>query len=212
MQRLSNPRMPGQRQTNALSLLEVLVTLTVLAALTALTGGALATLASWRGLSAIQQLAADLDEARAQALAEQQEVWLAFACVGGDAFRAYVRCMPIRGSDGETRLHAVGDWRRLPTGQVFSLSAPASPEAGRNLLIDPSALVAVQLAGAEAQLPCLGFGALGQLLHPPRGQALLALAEGVVNHGQPLQRQGPGPEPCRWLVLHRHTGHALLLP
>lgn len=212
MQRLSNSPTCGLPQPTALSLLEVLVTLTLLATLTALTGGALTTLASWRGLSAIQQLAADLDEARAQALAGQQEVWLTFASVGPDAFRAYVRCTPMPGPDGTVLLHPSGDWRRLPPGQVFSLASPASLEAGRNLLTDAAALRPVQLAGAQVQLPCLGFGALGQLLHPVLGRPLLALVEGDIHHGLPRQRHGPGPESCRWLVLHRHTGNALLLP
>lgn len=212
MQRLSNSPTSGLPQPTALSLLEVLVTLTLLATLTALTAGALTTLASWRGLSAIQQLAADLDEARVQALAGQQEVWLTFATVGPDAFRAYVRCAHITGVDGERRLQPVGDWRRLPPGQVFSLAVPASQEAGRNLLTDAAALQPVRLAGGEVAQPCLGFGALGQLQHPALGRPLLALVEGDLHHGLPRQRYGPGPEPCRWLVLHRHTGNALLLP
>lgn len=212
MQRLLNSPTSGLPQPTALSLLEVLVTLTLLATLTALTGGALTTLASWRGLSAIQQLAADLDEARAQALSGPEEVWLAFTTVGPDAFRAYQRCASRRGPDGAKCLHPVGDWHRLPPGQVFSLAAPASPEAGRNLLTDAAALQLVQLAGSQAQLPCLGFGGLGQILHPPQGRPLLALTEGEIDRGQPRQRQGPGPEACRWLVLHRHTGNALLLP
>lgn len=212
MQRLSNSSTSGLPQPNALSLLEVLVTLTLLATLTALTGGALATLASWRGLSAIQQLAADLDEARAQALAEQDEVCLIFATVGPDAFRAYVRCARILDANGESRLQPVGNWRRLPAGQVFSLAAPASPEAGRNLLTDAAALQPMQLAGAQVPQPCLGFGSLGQLLHPTLGRPLLALTEGDIQHGLPRPQHGPGPETCRWLILHRHTGNALLLP
>lgn len=212
MQRLSNSPTSGLPQPTALSLLEVLVTLTLLATLTALTGGALTTLASWRGLSAMQQLAADLDETRAQALTGQQEVWLAFANIGSDAFRAYVRCAPIQGPDGTEHLQPVGNWRRLPPGQVFSLAAPASPDAGRNLLTHDAALKSVQLAGTQAQLPCLGFGALGQILHPSLGRPLLALSEGDIQHGLPRQQHGPGPETCRWLVLNRHTGTPLLLP
>lgn len=212
MQRLSISPASGLPQPTALSLLEVLVTLTLLATLTALTGGALTTLASWRGLSAVQQLAADLDEARALALTEQQEIWLAFAPVGAEAYRAYVRCAARRGPEGERVLHPVGDWRRLPPGLVFSLAAPASPEAGRNLLTDTAALQSVLLAGSERQLPCLGFGGLGQILHPPLGRPLLAMTEGEVEHGLPRQRHGSGPDSCRWLVLHRHTGNALLLP
>lgn len=198
----------------ALSLLEVLLTLTLLTLLMALTGGALATLTSWRGLSAIQQLAADLDEARAQALTEPQEVWVAFAGsnLPGEAFRAYARCRPVTGSQGERWLQPDGDWQRLPAGQVFSLSQPATQEAGRNLLAETASLQPVRLAGGLVELPCLGFGSLGQLIHPPFGQPLLALAEGEIHHGQPRQKWGPGAEPCRWLVLHRHTGNALLLP
>ena len=212
MQRLSNSPTTGLPRPTALSLLEVLVTLTLLATLTALTGGALTTLASWRGLSAIQQLAADLDEARAQALGGHQEVWLAFATVGSDAFRAYVRCASRRDPDGEWRLHPVGDWHRLPPGLVFALAEPASPEAGQNLLTDPHALKSVCLHNSQVPLPCLGFGSLGQIRQPPRGRPLLALAEGQVDHGQPHPSHGPGSEACRWLVLHRHTGNALLLP
>ncbi len=212
MQRLSNSSTSGLPEPTALSLLEVLVTLTLLATLTALTGGALTTLASWRGLSAIQQLAADLDEARAQALAGQEEVWLTFDTVGADAFRAYARCARIPDVNGESRLQPVGNWSRLPPGQVFSLAAPASPEAGRNLLTDATALQPVQLAGTQVPLPCLGFGKLGQLLHPTPGRPLLALTEGDILHGLPRPQHGPGPEACRWLLLHRHTGNALLLP
>lgn len=214
MQPRSKSPTAGLPPPSALSLLEVLVTLTLLATLTALTGGALSTLASWRGLSAIQQLAADLDEARALALAEQQAVWVAFAAgeSSGAAYRAYVRCRAMRGPEGEPLLQPVGHWRHLPSGQVFSLTAPASPEAGCNLLGDPTAVQVVQLAGSRVHLPCLGFGVLGQILHPPLGRPLLALAEGEVVHGLPRQRHGPGPDACRWLALHRHTGNALLLP
>jgi type II secretory pathway pseudopilin PulG len=196
----------------ALSLLEVLVTLALFSLLTVLAGAAWSTLASWRGLSALQQLAADLDEARIHALAEQQEVWLAFA---GDpslnnAFRAYVRCQMHRDPDGSQRLHPVGNWRQLPTGQIFSLTSPATPSTSPNLLTDEAARQPVLLAGVEQYLPCLGFGPLGQVLHPPLGQPRLALAEGEVHLGMPRLRHGP--EACRWLVLHRHTGHLLLLP
>lgn len=214
MQPRSKSPTAGLPPPSALSLLEVLVTLTLLATLTALTGGALNTLASWRGLSAIQQLAADLDEARALALAGQQPVWVAFAAgeSPGEAYRAYVRCSVIRGPGGERLLQPAGNWRHLPTGQVFSLSTPATPEAGRNLLDDPAAVQVVQLAGSRVHLPCLGFGVLGEILHPPQGRPLLALAEGEIAHGLPRQRHGPGPDACRWLALHRHTGNALLLP
>ncbi len=214
MQSSTKSPMATLPEPRGLSLLEVLVTLTVLAVLTALTGGALTTLASWRGLGAIQELAAVLDEARAQAMATQQEVWVAFATTAAvpGAFRSYVQCEMTQTPDGEKRLRPIGDWRRLPQGQVFSLSPPATPEAGRNLLREDGALRPVWLAGVPVEMPCLGFGVLGQIVHPSLNRPLLALAEGDIHHGLPLQRQGPGPEPCRWLALHRHTGNALLLP
>lgn len=199
---------------DGLSLLESLVTLTLIAMLTALTGGTLSTLASWRGLSAIQVLASDLEEARALAIAEQETVWLAFAGdgAGPHAFHGYIRCRALLGADGKNLLQPVGDWRHLPSGQIFTAAAPASPEAGRNLLTSAAALQPVQLAGTRLLLPCLAFGTLGQVLHPAQGRPLLALTEGEGHDGRPRARQNPGAEACRWLVVQRHTGNLLLLP
>jgi hypothetical protein len=218
---IASPRLPDSRtytlaRPAAQSLLEVLLALTVIATLTAVSGIALETLASWRGLTAIQQLVADLDEARSRALAEQREIWVAFANgdLPSEAFRSYALCEMRADSDGNKRLQPLSPWQRLSQGMVLTLTPPATSSAGRNLLLDTGALQAVRLDQAVLEMPCLGFGPLGEIIHPAAGRPLLALAEGQVRAGLPRPRQGfqHNPAQCRWLLLHRHTGNALLLP
>ncbi len=210
MKSRSNPRHDYAQWQLALSLFETLLSLSILATLAVLTPAALSTLESWRGLTAVQQVAADLEAAKMLALSKQQPFWVAFS--GADS--AYQVCQLATEADGSRRLLPVGPRRQLPTGQVLTATAPALASAGCNLLLDETALMPVHFATGTVHLPCLGFGLAGEVIHPPTSRPLLALAEGYYRQGHARNTQGRPhrAEACRWLALHRHTGTPLILP
>lgn len=193
-----------------MSLLETLLSLSVLAILAVLTPAAFSTLESWQGLTAVQQLASDLEAAKMLALSKQQPFWVAFRGVDS----GYQLCQQAMNADGSRRLLPVGSWRHLPTGQVLSPTPPALASAGCNLLLDETALMPVHFSTGPVNLPCIGFGLAGEVIHPPTSRPLLALAEGDVRHGHARDKQGRShrAEACRWLALHRHTGTPWILP
>jgi hypothetical protein len=173
----------------------------------------------------VQEMAALLDDARAQALTGQGEVVVAFATEAveeaGLAYRAVMVCRERPGVAGSERAYeAVSGWHRLPEGYVFAEADPASNEAGVNVLSAADARQRVRLpggGGGEARLPCIGFRELGEVTRPreTRGRpVLVAVAEGQAEAGGPVNLQGGEhtAEQCRWLAVQRNSGNNMILP
>ncbi len=217
--------LPAPRSGQAgFTLLEMLVVVTIIALVAGMTVGVSGALKGSRGSTAIQQLAAVIDTARAKALTGQGEVVLAFATEAVPnqeaAYRAVLICQAQRVAGRNDHLYEpVSGWYYLPEGYVFTQANPASSEAGINVLNATDARQRVQLPGGrqEVSLPCIGFRDLGQVSLPAetRGRpVLVAIAEGEVTGGNPRTPQGltHTPEMCRWLAVQKHSGNSQILP
>jgi len=209
----------------------MLVSVTIIGLLVGVTVGVSGAINGNRGNTAIQQLAAMVDSARAKALSGQGEVVLAFAngSVGRDdlAFRAAVVCIEkpsvvAAGAAGvvERRYEAISRWYVLPEGFYLTLASPADGDAGVNLLQEPlgnQAVAVPDFIGQEVRLPLLVFGPLGEIVAPADSRArpiLLAIGEGTFNGAAPESRGGGVHQPgdCRWLAVQRTTGNSKILP
>ena len=207
------------------TLLEMLVVLTIIAIIVGLTAGVTGAINGSKGSTAIQQVAAFLDEARAKALTGQGEVVVAFATeavpLEGVAYRAVVICQARpTGPRVQPRFEPLSGWFHLPDGFVFSTAYPANGAAGVNVLRASDANQRVFLPGpnaGEVSLPCIGFRELGEVTRPANTQGrpvLLAVAEGEVVGGQVQSFQGleHSPEMCRWLAVQKNSGTSMILP
>lgn len=219
------------RKGQGFTLLEMLVSVTIIGLLVGLTVGVSGAVNGNRGSTAIQQLAAMVDSARAKALSGQGEVVLAFAnsAVGRDdlAYRAAVICVekPVVPTPGAavpvgTLYEAVTGWYVLPEGFYMAHASPASGDAGVNLLKEPLGnhrILCPESEGREVTLPVLVFGPLGEIVEPIDSRArpvLLAIGEGSFDGVSPKARGGGihFAGDCRWLAIERTTGNSKILP
>jgi type II secretory pathway pseudopilin PulG len=223
------------RDAGGFTLLEALIAVTIVAVLAGMTLGVNGAIRGSRGTTAVQQVVALLDTARARALAEQDEVVVAFATgasVGSsEPFRAALVARRAQRTfeDGGLQedgaddfFEPVTEWFRLPEGYVFAFARPANPQAGVNFLAVPDTERFVELPGTSGRrvlLPCVGFGPLGQLVIPQAAAIeglplLVAIAEGsAAGSGS----SGPGgaahgPADCRWVAVQPASGSSLALP
>lgn len=207
------------------TLLEMLVVLTITAIIVGLTAGVTGAINGSKGSTAIQQVAAFLDEARAKALTGQGEVVVAFATeavpMDGVAYRAALICRARpTGPLLSPRFEPLSGWFYLPDGFVYATSYPATGAAGVNVFRTSDAHQRVLLPGptaGEVSLPCIGFRELGEVSRPLSTQGrpvLLAVAEGEVVNGKALSFQGEehSPEKCRWLAVQKNSGASMILP
>lgn len=207
------------------TLLETLVVVTIIAIVVGLTAGVTGAIKGSKGSTAVQQVAAFLDEARAKALTGQGEVVVAFAteAVSDDsaAYRAVVICRARPTGRGVPRkFEPISGWFYLPEGFVFSTTDPASSLAGVNLFRATDAMVRIIPPGVnqgEVNLPCIGFRELGEVTRPLETQGrpiLLAVAEGDVVGSKVQSFQGleHTPEMCRWLAVQKNSGTSMILP
>lgn len=213
------------RGREAFTLLEMLVVVVIVAIMVGLTAGVTGALNGSRGSTAIQQLAAVIDSARAKALTGQGEVVVAFATEALTAepklpYRAVVICQARPAPpQAQPEYEPVSGWYYLPEGYVFAQAEPAQSDAGVNVLSAPDALLQVTLPGknAQARLPCIAFRELGEVSLPAdtRGRpVLVALAEGEIVSGKPQSLTGGThlPEMCRWLAVQKNSGNCMILP
>ncbi|HRJ10912.1 MAG TPA: hypothetical protein PLP58_20185 [Prosthecobacter sp.] len=221
---------PGRshvRHAPGYTMIEMMFVVIVITLVVALTAGVTDSLKSNRGTTAMQQLVSVMDSGRAKALAGQQEIWIAFANgearAPAQAFRSYAVCYSIEDDnlpEGQRSiLLPLTGWEHLPTGFVFTLTAPALQSAGQNLMSHPAAAKRVRFSASNpagmGNLPCIRFGTLGEVEQPESGGTLLlAVAEGEVRGSIPVKMSGGGHDPayCRWLSVQRNTGKAVLLP
>jgi prepilin-type N-terminal cleavage/methylation domain-containing protein len=215
---------PRQRR-DGFTLLETLVVVTIIAILVGLTAGVTGAISGSRGSTAVQQVAAFLDEARAKALTGEGEVMVAFATNAvpeeGASFRAVMICQQRPSGGVQARpFEPVSGWFYLPPGYLFADTDPADSIAGVNVLRAADRLQRVVLpgpSGLEMELPCIGFRELGVVSRPRETggkSVLVAVAEGAVEGGRPKSFQGMEhtPDKCRWLAVQKNSGTSMILP
>ncbi len=214
------------RGRKAFTLLEMLVVVTIIAIVVGLTVGVTGSLNGSRGSTAAHQLAAVLDNARARALTGEGEVVVAFATSALTdpqlAYRAVVICLAQpTPPQSAPKYEPVSGWYHLPQGYVFTLTNPASNDAGVNVFSAPDALLQVTVPGPgdglQARLPCIAFRELGAVSLPADTNGrpvLIAIAEGEILGGQPQSMAGSAhlPEMCRWLAVQKNSGNCMILP
>lgn len=207
------------------SLTEILVVIGVLALLLGLILSGTGAMSGTQGMTAVHQVAALCDLARARALRGETGIVIAFAKtdigVSGKAYRSAIICADDPSTEESDDVRPVSDWYHLPEGFVFTLASTASPDAGANLLTLPQVSKPVRFPGAAAnvELPCVGFGSLGEVVFPEfdaeaEESLLIAVAEGWADSGNPRARSGQMHQPseCRWIALRRNSGSPMILP
>ncbi len=205
------------------SLTEVLVVVGVLALLLGLILSGTGSMNGTQGMTAVHQVAALCDLARAKALRGESGVVIAFANANlggsGKAYRSAILCVEDPSTEAPDDVRPVSEWYHLPEGFVFTLAPTASAGAGVNLLSVPNGTRPVRFPGAAANvaLPCVGFGSLGEVVFPEsetEEALLIAIAEGWADSGNPRARSGQVhlPGECRWIALRRNSGSPMILP
>lgn len=217
--------MPGRSvRRQGFSLIEVLVVVSILTVMIGLVVGSTGAISGTQGMTAIQQVAAMCDQARAYSLKGDGVVVLAISTrtdlATGEAYRSAILCAEDFSTEEADDYKAVSDWLYLPSGYVFCAVDAANAAAGVNALKMQNNLRKVQLpGGSQAELPCVGFGSLGEIVLPSmetpvEESILIAIAEGEVVGDEPRTRKGGNhlPSDCRWVALRRNSGSPMILP
>lgn len=217
-----------QRRHGGFSMIEMLVVVVILAVVVTATIGVTGGISASKGMTGVHQMAAACDLARARAMKEQREVMLAFAdpTIGeGLRGRAILICSaPLPDSNVESLtaedelqnqresvLEPLSEWIYLPEGHYFVELAPATPSAGVNILTMPNTQRRVRLPqGGMANLTCIGFGGLGEIVHP----------EAAPSNGSPMliaisdrpDANFLSAQDCRWIGIQSHSGASMILP
>lgn len=205
--------------------MEVLVVVAVMMIMVGLVVGSAGAISGTQGMTAVQQVTALCDQARARSLRGDGMVMLAFATetdgLTGEPYRSAILCAEDFSTEDPNDYVPISEWYYLPQGYVFSSVDPATSGAGLNALTAAGGRRTVTLPGKKmpVELPCIGFGSLGEVVFPPADTAteeslLIAIAEGDVGGDGPRTRQGGAhrPEDCRWLALRRNSGSPMILP
>lgn len=218
----------GRKVRGGFSMIEMLVVVVILAVVVTATIGVTGGISASKGMTGVHQMAAACDLARARAMKEQREVMIAFAdpSIGeGLQGRAILLCaapMPATNLDALTPedelqrqrdsvLEPLSEWIYLPEGHYFVEMAPASRSAGVNVLTMGGAGRRVNLPeGGVAMLTCLGFGGLGEIVHP----------EAAPSNGSPLliaisdrpDANFLNAQDCRWIGIQSLSGASMILP
>lgn len=207
------------------SILEMLVVVGIMALMLGLVLGGTGAINGSQGMTAMQQVNAMCDLARARSMRGDGTVLLAFATLEGsptsEPFRSAILCAEDMTTDDPDDYVAISEWFHLPAGYVFSTADAASPAAGVNVLSATDATRLIKLPGSDQKmaLPCVGFGTLGEVVFPESDSSaqeslLVAIAEGFAGPDGPRSRSGGvhRADECRWLALRRNSGSPMILP
>lgn len=210
---------------NGFSMLEILVVVGVMTLMVGLVLGSTGAINGTQGMTAVQQVTAMCDLARARSMRGEGTVLLAFANGDngpvGEPYRSAIICAEDLTTEEPDDYVPISEWYHLPAGYVFCKVAPAAAEAGVNALIVPNAERLIKLSGNSslAGLPSIGFGSLGEVVFPEQDSTeseslLIAVAEGQATRDGPRSKSGGDhrPEECRWLALRRNSGSPMILP
>lgn len=223
--RTNSPYRLKARQ-NGFTLVEILAVIGIMTLMVGLVVGSTGAISGNQGMTATHQVAAMCDLARARSLRGEGTVLLAFATSNGggafgEPFRSAILCAEDLTTEDPDDYAAISEWYHLPAGFVFCNIAAASPIAGGNVLTGINATRVVKLPGdgQRVELPCVGFGSLGEVVFPEadataQESLLIAIAEGQATTTGPLTRTGSvhRPDECRWLAVRRNSGTPMILP
>lgn len=214
-----------QKHRHGFSILELLVVIGVITVMLGLVLGSTGAINGTQGMTAIHQVTAMCDLARARAMRGEGTILLAFAAANGGAtgepYSSAILCAEDESTENPNDYKAISEWYHLPKGYVFTTASAVSPTAGLNILTAPNAtrLVALPGNGPQVDLPCVGFGSLGEVIFPEpdataQDSLLIAVAEGQATEGGPLSRTGSmhRPDQCRWVAVRRNSGAPMILP
>lgn len=202
-------------------MLEMVCVVAVVALLITIVMGSPGLVTSGRDTTAVQELAAVIESARAKAMRGVETSWVAFSGrEGASPFASYAVCGEEQ--DGTGKLRPREAWRKLPSGFVFTDVSPALDSAGVNLgKLDATGTIKPVITMGEsgvllADCRCIGFGALGEVIHPKTDgrPILVAFAQGEVFGTDTRALSGESLEPgkCRWISIQPATGKVTILP
>ncbi len=223
--RLNTPLRLVRASRGGFTLVEILVVVAVLAFMIALVGSSTGVIGKTQGMTAVTEITALCDLARGRAMNGEGPVMVAFAAdvelATGEAYRSAILCKEDTSTEAADDYVAMSEWFYLPAGYVFSDIAAATPTAGGNVLTTPNSTRKVKVPGSDetVELPCLGFGALGEVVFPEadataQDTLLIAIAEGDASSNGPVSRRGGPHRPgeCRWVAVRRNSGTPMILP
>jgi prepilin-type N-terminal cleavage/methylation domain-containing protein len=212
-------------RSGGFTLLEILVVISIMTIMIGLVLGKSGAISGTQGMTAMHQVTAMCDLARARSLRGDGTVLMAFAAADGgltgEPYRSVVLCAEDVTTEDPDDYAAISEWFHLPQGYVFTNVGAASPNAGVNVLAAPNATRRIRLPGngPSVELPCVGFGSLGEVVFPePDANSLdsllIAIAEGQASSSGPLSKKGDvhRPDECRWLAVRRNSGSPMILP
>ena len=201
------------------TLIELLMVTAVVGLLLAAFASAPDVLKPGRRVAALQELAAVLEQARSQALRGGTAVFIAFTSSNAEGqiepYKQFAIFEEIRKDDGQTVLQQASAWHRLSSGLIFDPRArPSDDGKWANLLsIGPQWDRLVTLpSGAQIRLPCIGFGVMGEVVHPGEGVSGpfgVAIAEGEFEQNTV---HVPRPERSLSLEIRRGSGKVFMHP
>lgn len=207
------------------TLVEILVVVGILAFMIALVGSSTGVIGKTQGLTAVTEFTALCDLARGRSMDGEGPVMVAFAANGdlatGEPYRSAILCTEDTTTDAPDDYVAMSEWFHLPAGYVFSDIDAATSAAGGNVLTAPNSTRKVKVPGSgeTVDLPCLGFGSLGEVVFPEpdttaQDTLLVAIAEGDVVANGPVSKRGGAHKPgeCRWVAVRRNSGTPMILP
>ncbi len=207
----------GLLRAGGFTVLEMICVVAIVALLVSVVMGSPGLVTSGRDTTAVQELAAVIDSARARSMRGVEKVWVAIG--GADApepHAAYVICLDA--ADGSGNLVVADAWRKLPPGFVFTDTLPALASSGVNVLgLDRGDHIKTVESGNGRQLcAVIGFGPLGEVMIPKTdGRPLLvAFGPGQAN-GASSEAMGGGeipPEKCSWVSVQPATGKVNIVP
>lgn len=211
------PKAERRSRNGGFTILEMICVVAVVAALVSVVMGSPGLITSGRDATAVQELAAVIDSARARSMRGVEKVWVAFGeSDAPEPFASYVICTEV--ADGSGTLVTADAWKKLPPGFVFTDSNPVVSTSGVNFFaMDQSDNIRTVETGAGRQTcTVIGFGALGEVLVPVTdGRPLLvAFGPGQVS-GRSTEAMGGGPIPpekCNWVSIQPATGKVNIIP